>query len=134
MPVKPSTTHEGGCLCGAVRYTVSGPLRNLVVCHCEVCRKVHGGPAPHSACERDDLRITGESALRWHSLDGAQRGFCDQCGSRLFWDRGFDTISICAGSLDEPTGLHIDQHIFVASAAAWEEPADGLPGSGRVAR
>ena len=31
----------GGCLCGAVKYRLTGPLGDIVHCHCETCRKTH---------------------------------------------------------------------------------------------
>jgi hypothetical protein len=119
--------HLGGCLCGAVRYRVTGPLRNVIVCHCSVCRRTHGAPAAYAACPRDRLEVAPDSGLRWHEHAAARRGFCAVCGSRLFWDRGLATISIAAGSLDEPTGLTTSHHIYTASAGDWYEAPPGHP-------
>jgi hypothetical protein len=112
----------GGCLCGAVRYEVSGELRGILICHCSRCRRTHGNAAAYSACAREHLAITDDEAqLRWHEHEGARRGFCVRCGGRLFWERPERaSISIAAGSLDEPTGLRTSAHIHVASAADWE--------------
>jgi hypothetical protein len=112
-------THAGGCLCGAVRYRVTGPLRDVIVCHCSVCRRTHGGPAAFSACPRERLEVGDGDALRWHEHDGARRAFCAVCGARLFWDRGRPTISIAAGSLDEPTGLRTSHQIFTDTPGDW---------------
>ena len=120
-----SEEHLGGCLCGAVRYRVEGPLRGVIVCHCGVCRRTHAGPAHFTACPRERLEITTEDDLRWHEHDGARRGFCAVCGSRLFWDRGRATISIAAGSVDEPTGLSTSHHIYTASAGDWYDVPPG---------
>jgi hypothetical protein len=124
------TTGSGGCLCGAVRYRVDGPLRDVIVCHCSVCRRSHGEPAAFSACATVDLELIAAGDLRWHDLDGARRGFCGRCGSRLFWQRDRSRISIAAGSLDEPTGLRVSHHIHLSGAGDWESPlaADGPPG------
>jgi hypothetical protein len=119
--------HQGGCLCGAVRYRVAGPLRDVIVCHCGVCRRTHGAPAAYTACPRDRLELLAERDLRWHEHDGARRGFCAVCGSRLFWDRGRETISIAAGSVDEPTGLRTSHHIYTASAGDWYDVPPGRP-------
>jgi hypothetical protein len=126
-----SHTHEGGCLCGAVRYRTTAPLRDVIVCHCSVCRRSHGGPAPFSAVPREHLEVTRDDGLTWHERDAARRAFCNRCGSRLFWDRGGESVSIAAGTLDEPTGLRTIRHIFVASQADWEDSIDGIPGSSR---
>jgi hypothetical protein len=118
-----TTQHEGGCLCGAVRYQIDGPLRDVIVCHCSICRRAHGGPAPHTSCSRDQLAVVSDSELRWHEYNDSRRGFCGACGGRLFWDRPtLETISIAAGSLDQPTGLKTMRHIFLDSAADWEDP------------
>jgi hypothetical protein len=118
-----SEEHLGGCLCGAVRYRVAGPLRDVIVCHCGVCRRTHGAPAAYTACPREQLELLADADLRWHEHDGARRGFCAVCGSRLFWDRGRTTISIAAGSVDEPTGLTTSHHIYTESAGDWEDAA-----------
>jgi len=125
-----SAAGSGGCLCGAVRYSVHGPLRDVIICHCSACRRSHGGPAPFTACDAGHLELVAAEALRWHELGGARRGFCGRCGSRLFWQRDPSRISIAAGSLDGPTGLRISHHIHLAGAGDWEQPLDphGPPG------
>ncbi len=120
-------TATGGCLCGAVRYRVAGPLRDVVACHCTQCRRGSGHHVAATAARRSDLHVEGEP--RWFaSSEGARRGFCPTCGSNLFWERqGAERISIWAGSLDAPTGLEMRGHIFVADKGDYYEIADGLP-------
>jgi hypothetical protein len=71
--------------------------------------------------------------LRWipspESESEAQRGFCGACGSSLFWDApARDTVSIAAGTLDEPTGLRLLGHVYVSQVGDYYElPDDGLP-------
>jgi hypothetical protein len=117
---------SGRCLCGAVRYEVEGPLRDVSVCHCVECRRWHGNPGAYTAAPRDALRLTGEDRLRWidspESDSHARRGFCGECGSTLFWDApDRKTISIAAGTLDEPTGLKTVVQIYTGSAADYYE-------------
>jgi hypothetical protein len=115
---------SGGCLCGAVRYTVTGPLRDVLVCHCSVCRRTHGHEAAYAACDRTHLVVESAAELRWHEHDGARRAFCGRCGGRLFWERpDRPTISITAGTLDEPTGLRTMGHIYTEPGADYGEPA-----------
>jgi len=124
---------SGGCLCGAVRYEVRGPLRDVLVCHCVECRRWSGHLFAATAARREDVQLVEEGALRWvaspASESGAQHGFCSACGSSLFWDApGRETISIAAGSLDEPTGLRTVAHVYVRQAADYcALPEDGLP-------
>lgn len=124
----------GGCLCGAVRYAVMGPLRDVVTCHCGECRRFHGGAAPYTACDADDLVLPADAPVRWirspHSTTAAERAFCTACGSSLFWRApGRATISVAAGSVDEPSGLASTGHIWWDAHADWEVP-DGLPVAG----
>jgi hypothetical protein len=123
----------GGCLCGAVRYEVRGPLRHVLVCHCAECRRWSGHVFAATAAARGDLVLTEERGLRW--LDSpasdthARRGFCGECGSSLFWDApGRPTVSIAAGSVDPPTGLRVAGHVYTVQVADYQElPDDGLP-------
>ena len=124
---------SGGCLCGAVTYEVRGPLREVLLCHCEECRRWHGHVSATTAAQRGDLVLLEERGLRWikspRSDARARRGFCAECGSSLFWDApGRETISIAAGTLDGQTGLHIASHWYASQAADYYElPDDGLP-------
>ncbi len=111
----------GRCLCGAVRFEVDGPLRDVVVCHCGECRRWAGHVWASTSAPRDALRVSEQSALRWidspESETHARRGFCCECGSSLFWEApGRDTISIAAGALDPPTGLRTTREIYTEFA------------------
>ena len=116
----------GGCLCGAVTYTVNGPLRPVVNCHCQQCRKTSGHHVAATSAARDKITVTGE--VTWYqSSDRARRGFCATCGSNLFWDGAGDNLSIFAGTLDGVTGLQTAGHIYVADKGDYYEITDGLP-------
>ena len=122
----------GGCLCGAVRYEVHGRLRDVLICHCQDCRRWHGHLCATAAARKHDLRILDERALRWFTSPtsdaGARRGFCSECGSSLFWEPQGEMISIAAGTLDPPTGLRIVGHWYTAQASDYYPlPNDGLP-------
>ena len=77
---------------------------------------------------RKDFKLTEDRGLKWYrSSEVAERGFCKECGSSLFWDDGGEEIYICVGSLNEPTGLTIDKHIFVSKKGDYYEISDNLP-------
>ncbi|MGF1609653.1 MAG: GFA family protein [Kiloniellales bacterium] len=122
-------SHGGGCLCGAVRYLVRGPLRPVVACHCSQCRRSSGHFVAATACRREHLEITGPDDLAWYrSSPGARRGFCQRCGSSLFWQsEGNPNTSIMAGTLDQPTGLTTAVHIFVEDAGDYYEVPQDAP-------
>ena len=115
MPI----THSGSCLCGGVAFEVGGPLREVVACHCEQCRKTSGHHVAATRASAADLRLTCEETLTWYrSSDEAERGFCVRCGGNLFWRRiGSDKVSIMAGVIDDTSDLTLGRHIFVKDKA-----------------
>ena len=122
----------GRCLCGAGRYEVDGPLRDVELCHCRACRRWHGHVCAMTAAPAEGLRFVSDAGLRWidspESAAHARRGFCGECGSSLFWDApDRDTISIAAGTLDEPTGLRTTFQIYTAYAGDYYELDPDLP-------
>ncbi len=123
---KPRAT--GGCLCGAVRYEVRGPLRPVVNCHCGQCRRTHGHVAAYTSAARADLVLIEDRGLKWYaSSKQARRGFCGACGASLFWERlGGEQISIAAGGIAAPSGLETVRHIFTAHKGDYYDIADDL--------
>jgi hypothetical protein len=120
--------NAGGCFCGAVRYEATGPLMSVTYCHCSKCRRWHGHVGAFTAADRDTFRITEGRGLKWHVVSPTvKRGFCAECGSSLLFDeKTMPKIGICAGSLDEPTGLREKAHIYVASKGDYYEIAGSL--------
>ena len=123
------TTHTGGCLCGGVRYRLSGALRGVIACHCSQCRKTSGHYAAMTSAPSAKLAMASSNSLVWYrSSDTAERGFCGRCGGNLFWKQaGNDAISITAGTLDTPTDLRVEEHIFVADKSDYYTIDDGAP-------
>ncbi len=123
----PSTLSvTGGCLCAEVCYRVTGPLRPVVACHCQQCRRISGHYVAATSAPRESVEIEGD--VRWYqSSRTARRGFCPVCGSNLFWDDGGARMSIHAGTLDAPTGLSMAGHIYCADKGDYYEITDGLP-------
>ncbi len=119
--------HQGQCLCGAVRYRVAGPMRPVIACHCSQCRRTSGNFVTATAAPREAVSIDGAENLTWFtSSDTARRGFCRLCGSNLFWDpKDRPYLCIMAGSIDGPTRLSLERHIFVADKGDYYRIADG---------
>ncbi|MEM7279132.1 MAG: GFA family protein [Pseudomonadota bacterium] len=120
---------NGGCLCGQVRFKLHGKRREVVYCHCEQCRKISGHFVAATAVAPDDLDWENERGLRWFaSSEDAERGFCQHCGSSLFWrPKHGGHISVMAGSIDGETGLKASEHIYLDSAGDYYELGDQLP-------
>jgi hypothetical protein len=101
-----------------VRFEVVGALRDVVECHCAMCRKTHGHIGAYTATPKEGLRIVEARGLRWYrSSEQARRGFCAECGGTLFFEPlTKDYMAIAAGTLDPPTGLKTAVQIHVNSA------------------
>ena len=125
-------TATGGCLCGAVKFEIRGPLPGVVNCHCEKCRRTHGNFVTFCSVKKTQLNLVEKRGLKWYRsvLDetpDVYRGFCGECGASMFWDpRGKDTIAVAAGTLDSPTGLSTIGHVWVSQAGDYYEINDDL--------
>lgn len=122
------TTATGSCLCGSVRFSIQGALRDVSFCHCVMCQRASTHYVAYTACDDGALTVTDpRRRLKWYrSSHEARRGFCGHCGGQLFWKRdGASYISVSAGSLDQPTGLRPGKHIFLNHVADYdrEEPS-----------
>ncbi len=121
---------RGRCHCGAVSFTVRGKLRDVLICHCSDCLRHHGHASAHTRCAGADLEMQEVRGLRWFDTsETGSRGFCNECGSLLFFRRkGVDGLAINAGVLDPPTGLRTAAHLFVTSKPDYYElENDGAP-------
>jgi len=127
------TTLKGSCLCGAVRYEVSGEPTRFLHCHCSRCRKASGtGHATNLFLQPGTLDwLAGEEQVRAFKVPEAKRFtnvFCATCGSRLpRWIPELGGVVIPAGSLDDEAPIKPQARIFEGSRAAWSCSGDGLP-------
>ncbi len=128
------STLTGGCLCGGVRYEVTGPLVSAGYCHCTRCQRRTGTSAsPSGRVERGSFRITdGDDLVRAYDPGdgGFLKAFCSRCGSALWAQHPDDPEirSVRLGTFDTDPGVRPSYRQFVASAAPWEPiPDDGLP-------
>jgi hypothetical protein len=125
-------TREGACSCGAVRYSIDGPVRDVLVCHCQACHESTGGPWSASAVFRSDLTVDDAAALIWEfatvSEYGASRGRCRTCRTSVFWDApGRETVSFGVATLADPSGLEVAAHIWVGEQETGNVELDGAP-------
>ena len=123
---------RGSCLCGGVRYEISGALSYALNCHCSMCRKAHGAAFRSRArVKADDFRWTqgAEQVTYYESSPGNHRGFCSVCGSPLLsrFDHDARFYGLPLGALDDDPGLKPGFHVFVAHKAPWYDITDELP-------
>ena len=124
-----SQLHEGGCICGAVRYRVAGPPAMVAYCHCEDCRRSSGSVVSVLAgFSREGFEWLGGSPTCFSTTPAVDRGFCNACGAPLFYEnRNFpENIYLHIGSFDHPDRLPPDRHTWVSQRISWHEIKDDL--------
>jgi hypothetical protein len=117
----------GGCLCGAIRYTVDAPITELRACHCKNCQKASGaGGSVNAVIPAAALHLTQGTPKRYSAVVDSgrtlHRYFCGDCGSPLYGQRAAspDTYVLRAGSLDDAGNMKIVSHIWTKSARSWD--------------
>lgn len=126
------STLRGGCLCGAVKFEITGEAKRFFHCHCSRCRKVTGtGHASNLFLQPGMLKwLNGEDQVRRFKLPEAERftnNFCAVCGSRLPRQaKDTDTVVVPAGSLDGEAPIKPQARIFSGSRASWSCMSDEL--------
>ena len=123
---------RGSCLCGSVRYEVSGPVHDVHHCHCSMCRKAHGAAfSTFARLSAADFRIVAgaDQVQSYRSSAPIERTFCATCGARLTirFDGMPQTVWASLATFDDDPGVRPDTHMFVASKAPWDEINDELP-------
>jgi hypothetical protein len=124
--------YSGGCLCGSVRYEISGPIRSIVYCHCSMCRRAQGSAfATNGIVEEGSFRILAgtDSLTGYESSPGQTRYFCRVCGSPIFSrnDARPGQVRVRVGTIESDIAERPGAHIFVGSKANWEEITGDLP-------
>ena len=117
----------GGCLCGAVRYTIDGAIGPAGYCHCTDCRRVTGSAFNISAPVRlADFEITGTLGSHGHPAESGTiltRYFCAICGSPIYGASPAhpDIIYVRAGTFDDPAAIRPDRQSWTRSRVDWAE-------------
>lgn len=117
----------GRCLCSQVTFIGQGDINDMHICHCRVCARWGGGPA-FSLTFSKGIEFTGP--LHWYnSSEWAERGFCSNCGSCLFYKlKDNSLIAVGAGALDDQSLVPpISSHIYVDCKPGYYEFSDSAP-------
>ncbi|MFC4277429.1 GFA family protein [Achromobacter aloeverae] len=121
----------GGCLCGAVQYSVKNEFVYALNCHCSNCRRSTGSAfKPFAGIERNKLRITrGDDDVSIFGDEHASHDLrCRKCGSLLFSVvRSGEYVHVTLGTLADTPSMRPSAHIFVGSKAPWYSITDDLP-------
>ena len=113
-------THEGGCLCGAVRFTAGPKNREVGACHRGMCRRWTAGPFLVLDCG-DTLKVDEASQLgMYRSSEWAERCFCKKCGTPLFYRLvGQNMHFASAEAFDDRGGYALTSQIFIDDKPAY---------------
>jgi hypothetical protein len=117
--------HEGGCLCGAVRYRITGTPRLSVLCHCRSCRRASGGPTiAWLILNGSDFQIISGRPEDFRSSSDVLRQFCGRCGTQLTYQRvtNPESIDVTVATLDDPNAFPPTREIWLDHRIAWESP------------
>jgi len=116
----------GGCLCGAIRYTVSVPITELRACHCTHCQRASGaGGSVNAVIPSAAFKLKQGTPKRYAATADSGRTlyryFCGDCGSPIYSQRATapETLVLRAGTLDAPGDMKITAHIWTRSARPW---------------
>ena len=121
----------GGCQCGAVRYRLKTPPHEVSVCFCRMCQKAAGSYFGAFASSRiGEVEWTRGQPAIFNSSEVAERGFCRDCGTPLFYDgRGAGHINVTLGSLDDPDDIRPIAQSGVESRVVFFQHLPKLPES-----
>jgi hypothetical protein len=126
-------TLQGGCLCGAIRYQISGKAQFVSQCCCKDCQKATGtGHTTIVGVHRDQLSVTGTPQTftnRGESGGEVTRHFCGVCGGRIYTSGTLPgpLVMVQAGSLDNPSQITPESVLYFKDAASWDRFDPSLP-------
>jgi hypothetical protein len=125
-----TTSHSGGCQCGAIRYRIDGPFGRAGICHCRMCQKAFGswGAALVSVPAKILIWTRGTPG-EFRSSAIVARGFCGKCGTPLFMkEDGDPNYEIAIGSLDDPNApAPLTGQVGIESKLRWFDTMRALP-------
>lgn len=123
---------SGACLCRAVRFAAPLPTLWVAHCHCTLCQKNAGAAFVTWAGfpEADVVIEHSGNALEWYSAtENAYRGFCNRCGSTVFFKsaRWPGELHITTVNFDQALDRTPQCHVHYDTRQPWLHLADGLP-------
>ena len=121
---------EGGCMCGAVRYRVTGGIDNAGYCHCRMCQRSAGAPVlAWGTVPAASFSWSHGTPLVYASSEKGRRSFCSTCGTQLLFadPNAADEVDVNLVTLDDPSAVRPDHHIWAESRLPWFDTKDHLP-------
>ncbi len=128
---------EGGCQCGAVRYTSEIEPFITFNCHCTHCQQASGAPFTTAvAVPADQATVTGETRVNSLTSDRGtpvHRHHCAACGAYVYGiSEGFQAAAFNAVTLDDASWVRPEMEVYASSAQPWSKLDSGLPAFERL--
>jgi hypothetical protein len=115
--------NQGGCLCSAIRFRVSGEPIYSSICHCATCRRASAAPTvAWLTFDRGQIDILSGEPRAYRSSQGVVRQFCGACGSQLFYEQADrpTTIDITTASMDNPNLFPPTMEVWLENRLSWQ--------------
>ena len=105
---------KGSCLCGEVSFIANNASKSVGACHCSMCRKWVGGPIMTVECGADVSFKGKENISVYNSSEWAERGYCNKCGSSLFYRlKETKQHMMTAGLFEDNSMFEFDHQVFI---------------------
>jgi hypothetical protein len=119
--------HQGGCLCGSVRYRTIGAPERTTICHCTFCQRLTGSAfLIEPVFATTNVEVSRGAVRTYHHRSRAHGrmltvNFCPECGTHLslLFERFPGYQGVCGGTFDDPQWFKPDRHIFTETALPW---------------
>jgi hypothetical protein len=116
-----TTSLQGGCLCGAVRYRIDAAPLEAGICHCATCRRAAGAQSvAWVTVPAEGFAWTAGRASEFASSPGVVRTHCAACGTSLTFRATPDAIDVTIASLDDPKAVPPTKEIWLSHRLSWE--------------
>jgi hypothetical protein len=115
--------YEGGCLCSAIRFRISGEPIFSLICHCATCRRASGAPTvAWLTFDRGQVEVLSGHPRTYRSSQGVVRQFCGTCGSQISYESAESpsTIDITTASLDNPSLFPPTLEFWLEHRVSWQ--------------
>ncbi|MCP4328320.1 MAG: GFA family protein [Alphaproteobacteria bacterium] len=120
----------GGCMCGGVRFQITGTPMAVSHCHCADCRRSTGAPfMTWITAKSEDFAYSLGMPKEYASSATVRRAFCERCGTALAYrsEDHPEEVDVSAAALDDPQAVTPDDHLWIGSKLSWIELGDDLP-------
>lgn len=126
---------NGSCLCGEVTYKLNSEIRNVVNCHCNLCRS-HSGAAfsTYVALPYFSFEITkGQNRISSFEIEDAKKHFCSVCGTPIFNlnEKYPGACMVYLGTLAKPQNTISKINVWCDSKLEWVDSLSSVPSAGQ---